>query len=295
MSERSTSSLSASAPAFSPSAPTPPVNHIMDTFAQTNPQAGNQPSDAPEESMETRASENLFDDDFTPIPEPVVEQPAPETPRAARGDKRERGTRGRGRGGGEGRRRRGGARAPAQAREGAGAPSSLLQSQHAPAPAQPQQPSQQAQNPTPAAQDNSLAPASSLLQSRHAPPTPGASKPAPVRGDRLSTGGLRKPKLTEAELAEKLNRMKLQNASLAAAHERAEADAASFHQREAEAAQKRQEERRDRQQMLGERERNRLRKLKATEGREWDAEKRDEDLVGRGGGRGAARGPLAAL
>jgi len=74
----------------------------------------------------------------------------------------------------------------------------------------------------------------------------------------------------------------IKNADLTAAHARAEADAASFAHREKEAKhvaeQRKKEERRDRQQMMGEREKNRLRKLKAMEGREWDAEKQEDDF-----------------
>ena len=103
-----------------------------------------------------------------------------------------------------------------------------------------------------------------------------------VRGDRQATGGIAKPKLTEEELAEKMARIQIKNATLTAAHARAEADAASFAQREEQAkqvsAQRQKEERRDRQQMMGERERNRMRKLKAMEGREWDAEKNEADF-----------------
>jgi len=119
-----------------------------------------------------------------------------------------------------------------------------------------------------------------------------SSKPATnaVRGDRTATGGLRKPKLSEQELAEKMSRISLKNEKLAAAHARAEADAADFAEREEVAAKRRQEERRDRQQMMGEREKNRLRKLKAVGGREWDAEKPDDaDAFGgprQAGGRG---------
>ena len=113
-----------------------------------------------------------------------------------------------------------------------------------------------------------------------------------VRGDRQATGGIRKPKLTEDELAEKLAAIQIKNATLTAAHARAEADAASFAEREQQAkhvaAQKQKEERRDRQQMMGERERNRMRKLKAMEGREWDAEKKDEDFMK--GGRADKKG-----
>ncbi|KAH0290411.1 hypothetical protein M436DRAFT_44276 [Aureobasidium namibiae CBS 147.97] len=127
-----------------------------------------------------------------------------------------------------------------------------------------------------------------------------SSKPATnaVRGDRTATGGLRKPKLSEQELAEKMSRISLKNEKLAAAHARAEADAADFAEREEVAAKRRQEERRDRQQMMGEREKNRLRKLKAVGGREWDAEKPDEaDAFGgprQAGGRGrGAHGGIA--
>ncbi len=78
----------------------------------------------------------------------------------------------------------------------------------------------------------------------------------------------------------------IKNASLTAAHARAEADAASFAEREeadrAKTVIKKKEERRDRQQMMGEREKNRARKLKALGGREWDLEKNEEDFQ-RGG------------
>jgi len=89
--------------------------------------------------------------------------------------------------------------------------------------------------------------------------------------------------------------MQLRSAELTERHQRAEADRASFDKREEvakEAAKQRtKEERRDRQQMMGEREKNRMRKLKAMEGREWDAEKQEQDYAPRGGGRGGfARG-----
>ncbi|KAI7055399.1 hypothetical protein KC327_g17706, partial [Hortaea werneckii] len=48
------------------------------------------------------------------------------------------------------------------------------------------------------------------------------------------------------------------------------------------AEQRAKEERRDRQQMMGEREKNRMRKLRAQEGREWDSEKQGGDF-GKGG------------
>ena len=77
--------------------------------------------------------------------------------------------------------------------------------------------------------------------------------------------------------------VKLNNAKREAAHARAEADEASFQQREQVAQSKRLEERQNRRVMDGERERNRLRKLNAVGGREWDAEKKEEDFVKRGG------------
>lgn len=92
---------------------------------------------------------------------------------------------------------------------------------------------------------------------------------------------LYQPKLTEEELAERMAAAKLNAAKKAAAHARAEADEASFHQREAIAAEKRRQELANRKVMDSERERNRMRKLGAQTGREWDAEKKEEDYNGR--------------
>ena len=204
--------------------------------------------------MRVRSEDDLFSDDFTPVQKSVVEQAPPRTSRG-RGDAPRGRTRARARGG-----RRGGndnvARQPVQ------------------------------QNGEAEVQEPVSAP-------ENAPTGPKKEVAPSVRGDRQATGGVRKPKLSEAELAQKMAAIQIKNASLTAAHARAEADAASFAQREEEAkqaarqqkevAQKREkEERRDRQQMMGERERNRQRKLKAMEGREWDAEKNEEDF-GRGG------------
>jgi hypothetical protein len=90
-------------------------------------------------------------------------------------------------------------------------------------------------------------------------------------------------------------KIQLKNADLTAAHARAEADAASFAHREQQAKdvaeQRKKEERRDRQQMMGEREKNRQRKLKALETREWDSEKKEEDF--RGGGLRDKKGGFA--
>ena len=206
--------------------------------------------------MRVRSEDDLFSEDFTPVQKSVVEHSAPRTPRG-RGD----GQRAQGRGRGRGRGNRGGA-------------NEHIQRQAIP-------------------QTESAEPQQAPSAPESAPVGPRKETTASVRGDRQATGGVKKPKLTEAELAEKMAAIQIKNANLTAAHARAEADAASFQQREEaakqasrqekERAQKREkEERRDRQQMMGERERNRQRKLKAMEGREWDAEKNEDDF-GKGG------------
>ena len=100
--------------------------------------------------------------------------------------------------------------------------------------------------------------------------------PTAVRGDRTATGGTLKPKLTEDELSARLEAVKLNNAKRAEAHRLAEADEASFQQREEQASRKRQEEGQARRQMNQEREKNRLRKLGAQAGREWDEGKEEQ-------------------
>ncbi|KAJ9354031.1 hypothetical protein DTO027B9_4952 [Paecilomyces variotii] len=111
-----------------------------------------------------------------------------------------------------------------------------------------------------------------------------------VRGDRSGTGGIRKPKLTEDELSARIAAAKLHAAKIAAAHARAEADQASFQEREKVAEEKRRQEFQNRRAMDNERERNRLRKLGAQTGREWDSTKREEDYNPRGGGSQYRRG-----
>jgi len=116
------------------------------------------------------------------------------------------------------------------------------------------------------------------------PPPPTTDEPTPtrprieaVRGDRSKTGGLKKAKLTEEELTERMAVMKLKNATRTADYERAAADEASFREREIQAQVKRAEEFRNRQQMDKEREKNAARKLMAMGGREWDTEKSMEE------------------
>lgn len=281
----SSSALSAEATTFAPTPATAvsyePLadssSYDYDNFAQTGGDQDDLFDDfiPVDESERIRADEDLFNDDFTPVAEPVVEEtpvaptepepiqapdntaadatPATSAP-ATRGD----GSRGRG---GRGRERgRGRGRGNAQARGG-----------HSVQPA------------TTQAQTNEDIPAKAAGSApENAPTGPRKDSVPSVRGDRHATGGLKKPKLTEEELAEKMARISVKNASLTAAHARAEADAASFAQRESKAkeisAQRLKEERRDRQQMMGEREKNRMRKLKAMEGREWDAEKNEDDF-----------------
>ena len=100
-----------------------------------------------------------------------------------------------------------------------------------------------------------------------------------VRGDRSGTGGIRKPKLTEDELSARLEAVKLNNAKREEAHRLAEADEASFQHREQQAQVKRREESAAKRVQDDEREKNRLRKLKAQGGREWDEDKVEQDMT----------------
>jgi hypothetical protein len=109
---------------------------------------------------------------------------------------------------------------------------------------------------------------------------------AAVRGDRSGTGGVRKAKLTEEELSAKLEAMKIKNAALVAAHEASVADAESFEAREAIAATRRREEGVKRRELMGEREKNRIRKLKAQGVREWDVGKEERESEEKGLRRG---------
>jgi hypothetical protein len=125
--------------------------------------------------------------------------------------------------------------------------------------------------------------------------TPSASanpnpRPPAVRGDRTATGGVRKPKLTDEELSAKLAEAKERSQNRAAAHARAQADAASFEERERIAEQKRAKDRVERKVMDNEREKNRQRKMAVMGGREWDAGKNEEDFRANGTGRGGRRG-----
>ncbi|KAF2279774.1 uncharacterized protein EI97DRAFT_186888 [Westerdykella ornata] len=278
---------------------------------------------------QTAGTDDLFfDDDIVPIDQPVVEETPTETPQptpvetppppgpaqqqgqhhaprgASNGDKGARGNRGRGRGGRGGRGRGGG----------------LNNSHHAPTepkskPAEQQditKPQEANNDGTPAATpatttDTASPPPSAPASSTPVGPKDTTKAPTSVRGDRTLTGGPKRSRLTEEELNAKLASMRAKNETLAAQHARAEADLASFEAREAAAAKedaerKRQQaerqriDRQNRQQMMGEREKNRQRKLDAMQGRAWDNEK-EEGFAGTGEERrtGAARGAYGGV
>lgn len=118
-------------------------------------------------------------------------------------------------------------------------------------------------------------------EAAEAPRNPPGNPAASVRGDRSLTGGIKKAKMTEEELNLRLAEQKLRSAKAEAQYRRSEADQASYQRREQQAEAKRKEERRATKDQDMERERNRLRKLKAQGGREWDEGKEESDLVGR--------------
>ncbi|ERF76536.1 hypothetical protein EPUS_09017 [Endocarpon pusillum Z07020] len=268
-----------------------------------------------DEFAQSRADDDLFDDDIIPI-EPTKENAgvetiakkvrdislknAPKGPAAETNHHRAndpRGGRSRGRGG----------RGRGVDRADSGQPSSsLLQSKyaHAPAPAPiDPDPAPLATSPAaipsdvPKSADGEPEPASEPVDG---PEDKGAPSPVPttepitparppaVRGDRTATGGIKKPKLTEEELTAKLAAAKTRSENRSAAHARAEADAASFNERERAAAEKRVKDAANRKVMEGEREKNRARKMAVMGGREWDAEKNEDDfkMASRGRGRG---------
>lgn len=262
------------------------------------------PDSAIDPFAQTAGTDDLFfDDDFVPVAEPVVEQNPVETrtpdiddapppaglaqsqhiPRGPANGERGRGGRGRGRGG-----RGRGRGAIAQNNETRDVRQTKEKKEEAPTP--------EVTEPTTTTDDATA----------ETPATPSGPKepkpPTSVRGDRTLTGGPKRSRLTEEELSAKLAAMRSKNETLQAEHAKAEADQASFEAREAEAAkqtaarkkhqaERQKVDRQNRQQMMGEREQNRQRKLGALHGREWDAEK-EEGFSGTGEERrrGAARG-----
>ncbi|KAI9759250.1 MAG: hypothetical protein M4579_002459 [Chaenotheca gracillima] len=227
-----------------------------------------------EQFAQTRAPDDLFDDDFTPVsdpvPEPVPQVVAPSGPKGRGGKSQggpqsERGNRGRGRGRGRDRESR---------------------KENPPATSAPSAPSAPPATETPQVEGEG-----EVGQEDKSATLRENGRSEAVRGDRSGTGGVRKPKLSEDELSTRLASIKLKNAAREAAHARAEADEASFNQREQQERAKRIEERQNRREMDSEREKNRQRKMKAVQGREWDAEKKEEDMVaGRGRGSQFRRG-----
>lgn len=130
----------------------------------------------------------------------------------------------------------------------------------------------------------------SEAQSQSANPVPQPELPLrtpAVRGDRSATGGPAHKKLTEEELTAKLAQMAIINAQKTERHRASEADQAAFQHREKELEKERKEkaiaERKNERVMEMERAKNRERKMKAQGGREWDSEKREEDIVDRKG------------
>jgi hypothetical protein len=76
-------------------------------------------------------------------------------------------------------------------------------------------------------------------------------------------------------------KMKVLNAQKAERHRLSEADQAAFQQREQQIAAKRVEEQKATRYQDMERAKNRQRKLNAQDGREWDSEKQESDIVDR--------------
>ena len=234
-----------------------------------------------DEFAQTRGAEDLFDDDFTPIAQPVIQQPEPQQHRPQRGKRTGSASRGRGN----------------------RAQDSFLR-QTRPQPFVPTSTSITAaaesqksagtlvENAEYEATDTATLIESTKPDPRVSAEAEGEATILPfqgsltlnpkstnaVRGDRTATGGTPKPKLTEEELIARLAAAKLNSEKRAEAHRLAEADEASFQQREAHVSQKRKEEGQARRVMNMEREKNRLRKLDAKSGREWDEGKEEQDL-----------------
>lgn len=213
-----------------------------------------------DEFAQTRGADDLFDDDFTPVDAPISQTvgfaPPQRHPQPQRGGRNERAIRG-------------------------------YENQ---VPRQPRQPRAQPQSSP--SELVALEPSNDNIEAsstnQNTPPqnetdpdsTPQPQQPRPpsaVRGDRTLTGGTLKPKLTEDELSARMAAAKLNNAKRAEAHRLAEADEANFQQREAQASQKRKEEGVARRVMNQEREKNRMRKLGAQGGREWDEGKAEQE------------------
>ena len=213
-----------------------------------------------DEFAQTRGADNLFDDDFTPIDvsaSETVQLASPQLQQQQQQPRRnDRAIRGRGN------------QTPRQPRQ------SRPQSQFSPS----ETVSSDTLNGNPESSSiHTFTPGHNetdpISTSQPQQPKP----PSAVRGDRTLTGGTLKPKLTEDELSARMEAAKLNNEKRAEAHRVAEADEANFQQREAQASQKRKEEGAARRAMNQEREKNRMRKLGAQGGREWDEGKAEQE------------------
>ncbi|KAH8427907.1 uncharacterized protein LDX57_005610 [Aspergillus melleus] len=253
-----------------------------------------------DEFAQTRGGDDLFDDEIVPVPaeeqpqsavpvaeetvaapvEPEAQPTRTDTPSRPRGGAAGGERRGRGRGKGRGRR---GSRNSSQRRTEVpvSRPKSVDATSHTE--------NNNVEDSTPDASGENAEQRSNNEDNNASAAGVDAPKVPAVRGDRSATGGIKKPKLTEEELSRRIAAAKENAAKKAAAHARAEADQASFLEREKVAEVKRKQERQNRRVMDSERERNRLRKLQALNGREWDSQKQDEPESGRGG-RGRFRG-----
>ncbi|KAH8929908.1 hypothetical protein BT69DRAFT_1292260 [Atractiella rhizophila] len=123
-------------------------------------------------------------------------------------------------------------------------------------------------------------------------------KPIYNNPDRHKTGGPAREKLTEEELAAKMEKIRLQNERLKARKEEVDADESAYTAVTAEEIQAAKMRREKQLEIDAARQENAKRKLEAFSGREWDSEKGDgswdktrgRDDQGRGGGRGGGGG-----
>ena len=212
-----------------------------------------------DEFAQTRGADDLFDDDFTPIDAPISQTidlaPQQQKPQSQRGGRNDRAI-------------PHGNQTPRQPRQAR--PQPQPSSSETVAPKTPND------NLEISSTDHNIPPQNETDHDFTSQPQK-LNPPSAVRGDRTLTGGTLKPKLTEDELSARMAAAKVNNEKRAEAHRLAEADEANFQQREAQASQKRKEEGVARKAMNQEREKNRMRKLGAQGGREWDEGKAEQE------------------
>ncbi|EPS36532.1 hypothetical protein H072_9926 [Dactylellina haptotyla CBS 200.50] len=265
-----------------------------------------------------RPAEDLFDDEIVRNPSPQKDDVVIPTGPKAQNNGRGRGApRGRGRGRGVPRVRGGGrggpaatSSAPATAdwKGGDGAGSNIV-SRFAPqkpaaAPAAPAAPAPVTQEVPPEGNDAtevaaateedepvpSTSPKPDETEEKTPPSGPAAGTPRkefPAR-NRITTGGPNRQKLSEEELASRMEAVRLKNQARTEKHLRAAEDEQKFNEaeqvRRVEEGKRRAEERKrqvedgkKKKELDAEREQNRQRKLKALQNREWDVTKTEED------------------